>query len=40
MIVMTALMAQIDFEPAYTEAPKPAGIASMSPRGGVPIRII
>jgi cytochrome P450 len=39
MIVMTALMAQVAFEPAYTEPPKPAGIASMAPRGGVPIRI-
>ncbi len=39
MTVMTALMAQVDFEPAYAEAPKPIGIASMAPRGGVPIRI-
>jgi cytochrome P450 len=39
MTVMTALMAGIDFEPAYTQPPKPTGIASMAPGGGVPIRI-
>lgn len=39
MIVMTALMAQADFEPAYVDQPRPAGIASMAPLGGVPIRI-
>ncbi len=39
MTVMTALMAQVDFEPAYAAAPKPTGIASMAPGGGVPIRL-
>lgn len=39
MTVMTALLAQADFAPAYSEAPKPAGIASMAPRGGVPVQI-
>lgn len=39
MTVMTALMAQVDFEPAYTEVPEPVGIASMAPSGGVPVRI-
>ncbi len=40
MTVMTALMAQINFEPAYATTPRPAGIASMAPVGGVPIRIV
>jgi cytochrome P450 len=39
LTVMTSLMAQLDFEPAYSTPPKPAGIASMAPTGGVPIRI-
>ena len=36
---MTALMAQVDIEPAYTAPPRPVGIASMYPEGGVPLRI-
>lgn len=39
MTVMTALMSQVDFTPRYTEPPKPVGIASMTPGGGVPIHI-
>jgi cytochrome P450 len=39
MTVMAALMAMKDFEPAYAVPPTPAGIASMAPRGGVPVRV-
>ena len=39
MTLMTALMAQKDFAPAYVAAPRPTGIASMAPGGGVPVRI-
>ncbi len=36
---MTALIAQLDLEPADTDRPQPTGIASMAPSGGVALRI-
>ncbi len=40
LTVMTAMLASVDFEPGYASNPKPTGIMSMAPQGGVPLRIL